>query len=139
MTRPSRAPFDRVQFLPDAVADVVALNERAPLVAREALRLLKQVDQRTLLPQPLHAFSKTGDLSDCGKIVVLVEGEKEHRIVVRDVGGAVEVVEVVCVEERTGDLPYLLAGLRLGRIEEPVRRSDASRRVDRIRRIRSRE
>jgi hypothetical protein len=37
-----------------------------------------------------------------------------------------------------GDLPYLLAGLRLGRLDDPVRRSDAQRRVARIRQLRDR-
>ena len=40
--------------------------------------------------------------------------------------------EVITVEARTEDLAYLLAGLRLGRIDDPVRRSDIGRRVDRI-------
>jgi hypothetical protein len=47
-----------------------------------------------------------------------------------DAGGA--------IEDRTGDLPYLLAGLRLSRLEDPVRRSDAQRRVARIRQLRGR-
>jgi len=52
---------------------------------------------------------------------------------VRDVGrGNFEVCEVITVEQRTEDLAYLLAGLRLGRIDDPVRRSDIGRRVDRI-------
>jgi hypothetical protein len=70
--------------------------------------------------------------------------------VVRDLGGGgFEVSEVIagedtacgsrtCVEDRTGDLPYLLAGLRWGRLEEPILRSDAQRRVERIRRLRDR-
>lgn len=45
-----------------------------------------------------------------------------------------EVTEVIAVEDRAGDLPYLLAGLRLGRLADPVCRSDALRRIDRIRR-----
>ena len=68
-----------------------------------------------------------------------MDNEPEHRIVVRDLGtGNVEVSEVIAIEDRTDDLPYLLAGLRLGRLEDPVRRSDAGRRVDRIRRLRDR-
>lgn len=34
------------------------------------------------------------------------------------------VSEVIAVEDRTQDLPYLLAGLRLLRIDDVVRRSD---------------
>ena len=52
----------------------------------------------------------------------------------REVGGNVDVVDVIAVEDRLEDLPCLLAGLRLHRIDDPVRRSDAQRRVARIRR-----
>jgi len=45
------------------------------------------------------------------------------------------VSEVIAVEDRTNDMPYLLAGPRLGRIENDVRRSDVGRRVHRIRQI----
>lgn len=86
-------------------------------------------------PLPLHDFAKTGDLSDCGKIVVAVPDEPEYRIVVRGHQGSFVVSEVIAVEDRTNDLPYLLAGLRLGRIDDDVRRSDAGRRVHRIRQI----
>jgi hypothetical protein len=90
-----------------------------------------------LEPVPLHDYTKTGDLADCDKIVVALEGAPEHHIVVRDVDGrGFEVSEVVAVDERAGDLPYLLAGLRLGRIDDPVRRSDVQRRMHRIRQLR---
>jgi serine/threonine protein kinase len=85
------------------------------------------------------AYAKTGDLTDCGKIVVAVDGEPEHRIVVRSLQGRFEVSEVVVVEDRSQDLPYLLAGLRLARITDPVRRSDAQRRVHRVRRLLDRD
>jgi hypothetical protein len=76
---------------------------------------------------------KTGDPADCGKIVEEVGGEPEHRIVVRDVGrGNFEVCEVITVEARVEDLAYLRAGVRFGRFNDPVRRSDISRRVNRI-------
>ena len=88
-----------------------------------------------MVTSPGSVANDTGDLTDCGRIVVTVEGEAEHRIMVRDVGGdGVEVSKVIAVEDRTGDLPYLLAGVRLGRLEDPVRRSDAKRRVARIQR-----
>ncbi|MEY4010276.1 MAG: hypothetical protein RLZZ93_968, partial [Actinomycetota bacterium] len=81
----------------------------------------------------LRSFGKTGDLSDCGKIPVLVDGAPEHRIVVREMGdGDFEVVEVVAVEERADDLVYLLTALRLSRLVEPVHRSDVERRVARV-------
>jgi hypothetical protein len=135
VSRPVDRTFERVQFLDEATDDVRTLAGRSRPVLTEVFRLLKLLDLGQLSPTPLHAFPQTGDLSDCGKIVVAVEGEPEYRIVVREVAGGIEVVDVVAVEDRTGDLPYLLAGLRLGRITDPVRRSDAQRRVARIRRL----
>ena len=113
--------------------DLRRIAKRSPEVVKEVFRLLKQLDAGELVPRRLQDYAKTGDLTDCGKIVVEVESEPEHRIVVRDVGrGNFEVCEVITVEARTEDLAYLLAGLRLGRIDDPVRRSDIGRRVDRI-------
>lgn len=127
--------FTNVTFLEDAVEDLRRISMRSPDVVREALRLLKQLDSGELMPRRLHDYAKTGDLSDCGKIVVEVAGEPEHRIVVRALSRRqFEVCEVISVEARAADLAYLLAGLRLGRIEDPIRRSDIGRRVDRIQR-----
>lgn len=102
----------------------------------ELFRLLKQLVAGEESPQPLHDHAKTGDLGDCGKIVVAVDDEPEYRIVVRDLGGHFQVSEVVAVEARESDLPYLLAGLRLGRITDPMRGSDVQRRIRRIRNLR---
>ncbi len=102
----------------------------------EVFRALKQLDQGTLRPIPLKDYAKTGDLSDCGKIVVETDGHPEHRMVVRTVGSTFEVHEVVTVEERTQDLAYLLTGVRLGRIVDPIRRSDTERKIARIRKLR---
>jgi hypothetical protein len=130
--------FARVLFREEAMDDLRGLAQRSPATLVEVFRLLKSLDAGELSPVPLHDYAKTGDLADCGKIVVAVEDEPEHRIVVRDRGGgAFEISEVVAVEDRLGDLPYLLAGLRLARLEDPVRRSDAQRRVDRIRQLRN--
>jgi hypothetical protein len=112
-----------------------ALATRSRALVTEALRMLVLLQRGAIAATPLRDFTKTGDLRDCGKIVVAVDGEPEHRIVVLQSDGVIEVIEVVAVEDRTGDLPYLLAGLRLGRLDDPVRRSDAQRRVARIRRL----
>ncbi len=130
--RKSRS-YANVTFLDEAVEDLRRIANRSPEVVKEVRQLLIQLDAGELLPRRLQDYAKTGDLTDCGKIVVEVEGEPEHRIVVRDVGrGNFEVCEVITVEQRTEDLAYLLAGIRLGRIDDPVRRSDIGRRVDRI-------
>jgi hypothetical protein len=131
---PRSAGFVNVRFLAAAAEDVRRLAGRSRPVLLEVFRCLRLLDRGELRPTPLHDFAKTGDLRDCGKIVVEVEGEPEHRIVVRGVEGGFEVTEVVAVEDRAGDLPYLLAGVRLERLTDPVRRSDALRRIDRIRR-----
>jgi hypothetical protein len=129
------APFERVQLLAEAVDDLRSISDRSRTVALEVLRLLKLLDEGRLQPQPLRDFAKTGDLTDCGKIVVALEGEPEYWIVVRNVEGTFEVWEVVAVEDRSDDLPYLLAGVRLDRIADPIRRSDTQRRISRIRRF----
>ena len=131
-TRKSRS-YANVTFLDEAVEDLRRIAKRSPEVVREVFRLLKQLDTGELLPRRLQDYAKTGDLTDCGKIVVALDDVPEHRIVVRDIGrGTFEVCEVITVEARTEDLAYLLAGVRLGRIDDPVRRSDIGRRVNRI-------
>jgi hypothetical protein len=129
-------PYENVQFLDEAVEDMRRLAARSRPVLLEVFRRLKRLNAGEETPQTLHDYAKTGDLRDCGKIVVAITGEPEYRIVVRDLGGRFEVSEVVAVEDRTDDLPYLLAGLRLGRISDPVRRSDVQRRIWRIRKLR---
>jgi len=125
----------RVDFLDAAVEDMRRIAAGSPVVVREVLRMLRRLEQGEVEPTPLHDYAKTGDLGDCGKLVVAVEGGPEHRVVVRRVGQTFEVCEVIAVDARQGDLAYLLAGLRLARLTDPVRRSDAQRRVDRIRRL----
>ena len=133
MSARSSRSYTNVRFLDDAVEDLCRIAKRSPETAKEVLRHLKQLDSGELVPRRLQDYAKTGDLTDCGKILVEVDGQPEHRIVVRDVGhGNFEVCEVITVDVRTEDLAYLLAGVRLGRINDPVRRSDIGRRVDRI-------
>lgn len=137
MNQASGSRFVRVLFLDDAIEDLRVLAARSRPVLLAVFAILKQLDEGTVAPTPLRDYGKTGDLTDCGKLVVAVPGEPEHRIVVRDVGGGFTVSEVIAVDERTGDLPYLLAGLRLGRIDDPGRRSEAARRIHRLRRLRN--
>jgi hypothetical protein len=131
-----RPPFERVVVTDAALADLHEIKERAFPLLREVFIALKRLDAGTLVPVPLQDFAKTGDLRDCGKIVVETSGYPKYRIVVRDVGNTFEITEVVTVEERAGDLAYLVAGVRLGRITDPIRRSDAERRIARIRALR---
>jgi hypothetical protein len=136
------ASLRRVRFLTAAADDMRALARRSRPVLIEVFGLLVLLDWGSISATPLQDFAKTGDVRDCGKLIVAVEGEPEHRIVVREVGGRFEVVAVVAVvavEDRTDDLPYFLSGLRLGRLDDPVRRSEAQRRVVRIRRLLDRD
>ena len=130
MTDPG--PYRNVTFLRAAADDLRSLADRRPALALEVFALLKRLDDGRLVPHRLRHFGKTGDLGDCGKVRVVVDGHPEHRIVVRGTEGAFVVVDVVAVEERADDLAYLLAALRLGRLVDPVRRSDTQRRVARI-------
>jgi hypothetical protein len=123
----------RVRLTADALGDLEAIRDRSIDALRAVFRQLRRLDRNEIFPTPLQDFAKTGDLSDCGKIIVEVEDGPEYRIVVRDSGGRYDVVDVFVVEARADDLAYLLAGLRLGRILDPIRRSDTQRRVARIR------
>jgi hypothetical protein len=135
-TQEGKKQFTNVQFTDDAIADLKGIEVRAPQVLIEVFRALKRLDEGAIRPVRLNDYGKTGDLRDCGKIIVETRGHSEYRIVVRFVGAAFEVHEVVTVEERTHDLAYLLAGVRLGRITDPIRRSDAERKIARIRKLR---
>lgn len=138
MTARNSGPYENVRFLDEAVEDMRLLAERSRPVLLEVFRRLKRLEAGEESPQELHDYAKTGDLRDCGKIVVALEDEPEYRIGVRDLGGRFQVSEVVAVEDREQDLPYLLAGLRLGRITDQIRRSDVQRRIERIRSMRDR-
>ena len=126
--------YTRVQFLDGAIDDLRVLKTRSPAALTAVLAKLKELDAGSVTPVPLRHFGKTGDLTDCGKIVVHVDDGTTYRIVVRNVDGTPEVYEVVVVENREADLPHLLAAIRLKRLEEdPVRRADATKRIWRIR------
>lgn len=110
-------------------------QDRALLVG--ALRVIKRVAEGEVRPRPLRPFGKTGDLSDCSRAYFGAEPDGDsHRVVFRHDEDGIEVLEVVVVEERRGDLAYLLAALRLARLDDPVRRSDAQRAVARLQRDR---
>ena len=113
------------------------IRERAAPVLRNVFTALKALDQGTLRPTLLKYYAKTGDLRDCGKVVVETDGHPEYRIVVREVGGSIEIIEIVTLEERADDLAYLLAGVRPGRITDRIRRSETDRKIARIQKLRS--
>lgn len=127
----------RVRFTDAAIDDLRGIRDRATPVLRQVFRSLKRLDEGTIQPIPLEDYGKTGDLRDCGKIVVETKGHPEYRIVVRQVGDTVEIIEVISVEERSADLAYLLAGVRLGRITDPIRQADTKRKIARIVKLRA--
>lgn len=123
-----------ISFTDEAKADLAVLAGRDRRLVVEAIRVLKAVGAGRITPTRLRTFSKTGDLSDCFKIYFGLEQEDDtHRVVLREVHGQVEVLEVVALEDRQADLPYLLAATRLARLDDPVRRSDAQRAIFRVR------
>lgn len=133
MTASKPKPYARVQLTAAALDDLDRVSARSVEALKQVFRELRRLDDGEITPVPLQDCAKTGDLSDCGKIVVEVDNEPECRIVVRDTGTGYDVIDVLVVELRDDDLAYLLAGLRLGRIGDPLRRSDAQRRIARIR------
>lgn len=126
--------LDRVRLTELALDDLRGLHQQDPALVVEALRVIKRVDQRQLSTKPLRPFGKTGDLSDCSRAYFGATPDADtHRIVFRQTGDTIEILQVVAVDERRGDLAYLVAALRLGRIRDPIRRSDAQRAVSRLR------
>lgn len=124
----------RVLLTSEAEADLRSLREQDESLLTEALRTLKRVADRQLEPRRLGYQGKTGDLGDCGKLYFgASRGSDSHRIVVREVEQVFEVIEVVAVDARERDLAYLLAALRLERIDDVVRQADTARIVRRLR------
>lgn len=74
-------------------------------------------------------MATTGDLTDCRKLYFGRGNPPSHRIVYREAGtdGALEVLEVVAVEERDALYVYLLTANRLGRL--PI---ESKRRFNRL-------
>lgn len=125
-------------FTGAARQDVRELARTDVALARAALRLAKGIASGEVQGVPLRRFGKTGDLGDCRKAYFGRQADDDtHRLVFRvRRDGTVEIVEVLVVAEREGDVAYLLAGLRLGRLDDPVRRADAERSIARTRRRR---
>lgn len=122
--------FARVRFTAAALDDLRRIAERDRALVVAALKLAARVDRGETQPTPLRQFSKTGNLSDCAKAVFGLPGsEDSHRMVFQHDGRDWRVLAVIVVEERTDDIPYLLAGLRLGRITDPVARGKVQRRL----------
>ena len=77
----------RVRLVDAAKEHRRALADACPRLFIEVMRRLKELDEGRLEPRPLEDVVKTSGLTDRGTIVVDVEGDAEHRIVVRDVAG----------------------------------------------------
>ncbi|MGI9015987.1 MAG: hypothetical protein ACR2HR_02595 [Euzebya sp.] len=127
MTRPSRP-----RFTTQAAADVHAIAQVDRDLANMALHLAIDLHEGRRDHTPLNDRVKTGDLSDCYKATFGHDTRRpSHRLVYRLVDGDMEVVEVVAAGPREDDVAYLMAGLRLGRINDPYRRSLAQRIIHR--------
>ncbi|CAN5752643.1 hypothetical protein BH23ACT10_BH23ACT10_13410 [soil metagenome] len=130
----------RLKLTAPARQDLLDLKQDDVALVRGALRVAKRIERGEIDGVALRDFGKTGDLRDCRKVYFGAEpGADTHRIVFRILaGGEVEIVEIVAVAQREADVAYLQAALRLERIEDPVPRSDAQRRIHRSRRRRPR-
>lgn len=125
-------PLERTTITRDAQEDLGELKAVDVELVKDAYRMIVAVDRGSITPRPLTYMGKTGDLTDCSK--VYFGPDDAYRIVFQEMDDQLHIREVVVIEERTNDLPCLLAGLRLGRLDEtPVRRSDAQRAVHRTR------
>lgn len=133
MTSSRPKPHERVRLTASALEDLDHIHARSIEALQQVFRQLRRLDDGEITPVPLQDYAKTRDLSDCGKIVVEVDNGPEYRIVVRGTGTRYDVLDVFVVELRDDDLAYLLAGLRLGRIADPHRRSETQRRIATIR------
>lgn len=125
--------FDRLSFTDAALADLQRLaDEEDPRLVLAAMRVLARVDRGEIVPKPLTFMAKTGDLTDCARVYFgLAHDDATHRIVLRQHGAGIT-VEVIAVDSRAHDVPYLLASLRLGRLQGD-RRIDALRLLARLR------
>lgn len=131
MTRPQRPA--RPSFTRQAAQDVhdIARTDRA--LATMALHVAIELHNDERQHMPLDNRVKTGDLGDCYKAPFGHDATRPtHRLVYRLVEGDIEVVEVLAVGPREQDVAYLMAGLRLGRITDPYRKSVAERIVHRV-------
>jgi len=115
----------QLSWLAAAEADVGRIDAEDPAVAKLALRLAKKLEAGTISGVRLEDMSRTGDLSDCFKVLFGVGNPPSHRLTYRQiepaeptvqVGPVVEVVEVVAVEQRDQGYVYLLTASRLGRL-----------------------
>ncbi len=126
--RPSRPQFTKA-----AAADVHRIAAADRDLAEMALRLAVSIREGKADGVPLTERTKTGDLSDWFKAPFGHDPTNpSHRLVYRFVDQVPEIVEVVAVGPRQDDAAYLMAGLRMERIEDPIQRSLAERIVHRV-------
>ena len=109
----------KLRALPEVVGDINALPTQK--LKEIALQRISDVVNGRLSGARLEDMSRTGDLTDCFKLYFDETGRPgpAYRVVYRELAeGAVEVVEVVAVEQREELYVYALAALRLGRLPE---------------------
>jgi hypothetical protein len=129
---PTQRPA-RPSFTSQAAQDVhdIARTDRA--LATMALHLAIELHNGEREHKPLDDRVKTGDLGDCYKAPFGHDADRpSHRLVYRLLQDQLQVVEVIAVGPREQDVAYLMAGLRLGRITDPYRKSMTERIVHRV-------
>jgi hypothetical protein len=109
----------KLRALPEVAGDISALPTQK--LQEIALQRISDVVNGRLSGARLEDMSRTGNLTDCFKLYFDERGgpDPAYRVVYRELAeGAVEVVEVVAVEQRDALYVYALAALRLGRLPE---------------------
>ena len=110
-------PKHRAHYLPAATADLGRLEQDNHRLVVRAQALVELIVDREIEGEELKLLASYGDLTDCRKIYFGVTSDPTHRIVYRLLAdGAIEVVEVVAVEQREEGYVYLLAAQRLARL-----------------------
>lgn len=114
----------RWRAIPAAVADLTRLGEDDPRLAARAIAVLDLISIGKLQGKPLQDSLLYGDLSDYYKFYFGVSTDATHRIVYRQlVDGAIDVIEVIVVEQREEGYVYLLASHRLGRLPSSTKKA----------------
>lgn len=110
-------PKRQAHYLPAATADLARLEQDNHRLVVRAQALVELVVDREIEGAELKLLASYGDLSDCRKVYFGDTTEPTHRIVYRLLDDhAIEVVEVVAVEQREEGYVYLLAAQRLARL-----------------------
>lgn len=115
------------QAHPAAEQDIERLAEDDPRLKLRAVALLDLLADGKIAGKELENMAFYGDLSDCFKFYFGATRDTiTHRIVYRKlagVGGGIEVIEAIAVEQRAEGYVYLLASTRMARLPDTAKKA----------------